>query len=334
MGGKAIKNSIRFEGYKYEMIYSQIYNKLRDAGFKNRLSLTKCYREKESHGDMDIIVCDEGNRNIAPEIIDVFFENSRFARSGNVHINGPCTSIRYEGHQVDFIITSPEDYDMTVAYYAWNDLSLLIGKIAQYAGFKYGSNGLRIKKVDSDGHVLVNHTITKDPMKALDFLGYDTERFIEGFDTLDDIYEYALSTPLACVNALLPESSNGRQRKRDSSRVNYNIFLDKLKNTDEFYDLIESYPRLEWEDRLSAIGDYFGFDKVDEIKSILKQKIVDAKMSKEIKEKFNGKIVMDELGLTGKDLGIFMSDFNSKFDTLADKHKYVMNNDLDTLLKN
>ena len=65
-------------------------------------------------------------------------------------LNSNVFSFELDGHQVDLIFTEKKFYESALVYFANNDFSNLIGRIAHKHGFKYGHCGLVYVMRDGD----------------------------------------------------------------------------------------------------------------------------------------------------------------------------------------
>ena len=75
--------------------------------------------------------------------------------------------------------------------------------------------------------------------QALEFLGFDSLRFAQGFNTIDDILDFVASSKYFCKDFFLFENRNHDQRKRDVKRPTYTRAL-------EYFDtLVEAKSRDE-----------------------------------------------------------------------------------------
>ena len=91
--------------------------------------------------------------------------------------------------------------------------------------------------------------------QALEFLGFDSSRFAQGFNTIDDILDYVASSKYFCKDFFLFENRNHDQRKRDVKRPTYTRALEyfdtlvEVKSRDEVTrafkaDVTKKYPSI------------------------------------------------------------------------------------------
>ena len=72
--------------------------------------------------------------------------------------------------------------------------------------------------------------VTKDFDKALKFLGFDVERFKQGFNNMNEVFEFVVSSTFFNKDAFLFENRNHKARARDKKRSNYLAALEYFKN--------------------------------------------------------------------------------------------------------
>lgn len=296
MGGNAIGNVRRYQAQEYHVLASTVTAKLRSMFPGHRLDIIKSYREKESFGDLDILIesFDFGGINWRSLLTETF-------DSRQVVSNGHTHSLEYQDFQVDLILMPTFNYDSALSYYAWNDLGNLMGRIAHKLGFKYGHEGL-VYVFRENNYEFGQIIVTKDPAKICQFLGYDPITFLHGFNTKAQIFEFATSTPFFNKDIFAYENRNHQARVRDKKRANYREFLDWIQ-----YRSLPAYP---W-DELTELGGRLPktkfLDRAFEMFPTFKEKhesmLVDFHRWKEARERFNGKIVSGVTGLQGKELG-------------------------------
>jgi hypothetical protein len=91
--------------------------------------------------------------------------------------------------------------------------------------------------------------------QALEFLGFDSLRFAQGFNTIDDILDFVASSKYFCKDFFLFENRNHDQRKRDVKRPTYTRALEyfdtlvEAKSRDEVTrvfkaDVAKKYPSI------------------------------------------------------------------------------------------
>ncbi len=298
MGGNALKIATRrYSKQEYYNILPEIESLAKQIF--DEVCITKCYSDKDSFGDIDVLcLSDDLGINLFDKINEVFKPTEIFR-------NTNMWSFDYKEIQVDFILTSRENWETSKIYYSYNDVCNLIGKIAHRFGIKFGYKGLVwVGFIPQKTEII----LTKDHNKILEFLGFDSKAFNIGFKTLEEIFNFIIESKYFNPVYFDLDLHSSSVRDRDIKRVNYQLFLQKiepLKNKDYLF----LHPTKDY--YLGLIDHYFpGFLK--QYSDIFRKKEVDA----EVKKIFNGNIVKHLYGndflRLRKDLEIFKNSFDSK----------------------
>jgi hypothetical protein len=318
MGGLALKNTFtrRYQRDEYNLLEEEVFGIVRKT-FK-RCDTPRFFASKESFGDMDLIVSmeDFDIKNVRKYIEDTFNPNEIFH-------NGHCYSFDHKELQIDFICVPAEDYDSNYHYLAFNDLGNFIGRIAQSMGLKYGQEGLWYNHFHNDqkvGKVM----ISKDYPKIFEFLGLSYDKWIEGFDSLEEIFEYIIQSPNFDSLMYQMSSLNKVNRERNLKRKSYVSFLEYIE---ENYPNVFG-PEFYKDEILKDVSKVFDCDVFTEIKryeyEYAKRGYVSAK--------FNGGLVIKRYGVTGKELGDAMSKFKDIINLRKTGYDdYIINRDIDIL---
>ena len=200
------------------------------------------YRSKESFGDCDLLTT----------ATDEAFEKSLskdFALLGKKK-NGSVTSYalkygNFPPFQFDLIKAKEDSFKFHYNYLSYNDLGNLIGRVAAAFGFKFAHDGLhilawydhkgeersvaRVKengKTNDHAEYKMEKLFISNFDQALEFLGFDSSRFAQGFDTIDDILDFVTNSKYFCKDFFLFENRNHDQRKRDVKRPTYTKALE------------------------------------------------------------------------------------------------------------
>ena len=254
----------------------------------------KYTKNKESFGDLDIIVSNEHTQ----DCIDILnYEQFKSSKNSNV------LSFLYEDFQIDLIFVNPEILPYAVEYYSWNDIHNLIGKLAKKAGFKHGQNGLeyviRDQSLNSDGRLLDEIFLSNDPYLILKILELDVDRYKAGFENVTEMFEYVATSPYFNPHFYQLSELTNKDRVRDRKRVNFQLFLDWCETLE--MDLDDKFI-ISKEHRY--ILPHIWFTSLpDKVRQVYKEK---ARLDF-IKSKFNGSLIMTWIPrLKGKELGQFM----------------------------
>lgn len=293
MGGNCLKNieTRRYTADEYYKIRCRVTDRLESLFPLCRIHVLRAYRNKESYGDMDVLIDSKFlPQNYVEEILEEF--------GCNDHVkNGNCLSFDYRQFQIDLIATKPEEFNTSKEYYAWSDLGNLLGRIAHSMGLKLGHDGLSYNwRIDT--YQFKNEVLLTEFKDILPVLGYSWERYKKGFDTLQDIFEFVVSSPFFNKDIFMLHNRNNAARTRDRKRKTYMEFLKWLETRDD----LESYPKAAHKDDWLP----FLFSRIKGFEETYQRVKIEWNNAVEYKRKFNGDIVKEYTGLEGKELGVFM----------------------------
>lgn len=313
MGGKALtKPSTRLSKSEYDALLPIVLSKLTDYQVKPSLS----YFDKQDFGDLDLLF---SSTNFNP------FTVAKLLNATEVIRNNDVTSIGYKVNdsifQIDLIKVSPKSFDFAYHYFAFNDLGNFIGRIAHKFGFKFGHNGLVYQLFDPvrPTHLITEFLVTTSFKEALTFLEFSYEKYEQGktggFKTLTDIFNFVIDNPFFNRDIFLLENRNAKARMRDTKRQSYMSFLKYIGNHTDGFDY-SSVPNLKNQKLVEA------FNLFPEFKIQYDEQLQQYAIQQQIKEKFNGKIVMDVTGMLGKELQGFITSFKNN---VPNFNEYVLN---------
>jgi hypothetical protein len=226
MGGSALKNfpTRRYQKEEFSLVQERVLQLLRSVNIDAAPLLY--YREKETFGDLDVLVRWDKDVNLAITSILKLFRPQDF------FINNAVLSLNVEELQVDFIITSSFTFPTSYHYFAYNDLGNFMGRIAKEVfDVKYGHDGLHAN-VKIGSNVIDKLEVSRDSKKIFEFLGFDYRRYMQGFDTLDDIFNYVINSLYFHPSYFALDKLNHINRTRNRKRANYSLFLEKIKDYD------------------------------------------------------------------------------------------------------
>lgn len=315
MGGTALKiaKTRRYEKDEFVKVTNELSSILSKYG---QFELTKSYKSKDSFGDADFLYKDEGLK-IYDLIKEVFNPTEIF-------VNTSVYSFDYKELQVDIIKIREDNWESAVTYYSYNDINNLIGKIARGFGLSWGFDGLKYKLFTKNRNLLGTIYLTKDKDRAFSLLGFDPKKFDDGFEDLEDMFNYIVSNKYYDKDQFLFEKQTKVNRDRDKKRKTYNNFLEFTKNIESKYTFF-----MNSDAYLSKIDDNFeGFkDKYNEIVSKNDNFV-------KSKEKINCK-VLKELYFTDMPypkIAKMIKDLKEKLG--EDYHTFIINTDIDLIIKN
>ncbi len=268
--------------------------------FERGIHIVRAYHSKQDHGDMDILLQNDGTLgNIAQKLQDYF-------KPGQMKCNGGVYSFDYEEFQIDVILCNPEDWDTSIAFFDYDPSGNLMGKIAHKFGLKYGFKGLVYPYRTIDGVEFGDIVISKDNRKVFGFLGFDYDRFLAGFNTKQEIFDYVVDSKYFDPQNFLMENLNHIDKKRNKKRPTYQEFLSYInaevesgrkwnqtfaKNKEEYVPLIDlAFPEANL------------YDEIERYKELDRRRLV-------VHQKFNGDMLNSKYGIGGEELGAFITGF-------------------------
>lgn len=262
----------------------------------------RCYRTKEDHGDLDILIkVDQEylNKNInLSDYIQKHFQPQV------IHNNGGVLSFDYNNFQIDFIPISESNWEIAQIYFSYDPLGNAMGKTFHKLNLSYGWDGLKYKYRNFNGKNSHDIIVSKDPRKIFEFGGYDYDRYLEGFDTMEEIFDFIISGKYFNVDIFKMKNLSATDKKRNRKRKSYHKFLEYIK----IFEIESQYHFPENKDLyLPIIDSYFPeANLLNKIKELDKENMI----NRQISEKFNGRLIMNWIpGLKGKELGNIIKKF-------------------------
>jgi len=301
MGGKAIKKveTRRYTRKEFEDLRGRIKWFSRYSG--GRVHIVDFFFEKDSFGDVDVLV-----EMTHPEAAENILKN---VAHNEVVRNGTVISFDINGNfQCDLIKVPTEDWDFAKAFYAYNDLGLILGRMARRLGFTYGFDGLKYKVYSEDKTTKLGEIfLSKNPKEAFELFELDWTEFEKGFNNMDEVFDYVFKSRFATQKIFERNFQNSANRRRDAKRPSLELIENYVeKNKDRIpYDVDESF--------------------LDGVLDMLNQKFPKAKLKytiwkmnkeyereKEAAEIFSGADAMECVkGLEGAELGKMLNGFKS-----------------------
>jgi len=318
MGGNALKkygiNTERKSTEEFLKISNFFKNKIKNE-LKLETHITKFYRNKKEHGDIDILIRLDKNYDLKEYIQENI-------KTKAIHQNSEVISFEYNNFQIDFISIKPENWDTARCFFDWDPTGNLMGKTAHVFGLKYGFDGLTMHISGNNSRSKSKIIISKNNKDIFNFLGYDYSRYLKGFNTKKEIFDWVINSKYFDSDMFEFKNLNYIDRKRNKKRTTYNEFLSYIKTIPKKKINFKSK-----KDYIDYIIDYFPNVNLQFEFNKIKKK--DIKI-KEINKKFNGDIIMNKYNwLKGEKLGKIMSQFKKNFN---DFDKYIINNSVNKIM--
>lgn len=325
MGGNALSfESSRLDKADYERVEKSVVQRLRAALPDCRVGAIEAYREKPSFGDLDVLVSSLGyDPFVAARAIDaVEVVRNGPVTSVGVAIDPQIGAVNGNVFQVDFISIAPESFSYGFQYFRMNDAGNLFGRIAHKMGLVHGHAGLSMMLRDGD-HKFGEIELTRDYAKALAFMGYESKAFLDGLDTLPEMFDFVASTPFFNPTIYLLENRNNASRIRDRKRPTYNAFLKWCEERAGLGAYDHGRDKSIWHARIQTHFPHFAQEHALALAALERNRAAQAR--------FNGAFVSQASGLTGKELGGLMQRIRGEFEGDALKSFVLLASDQDLL---
>ena len=323
MGGNLLKTwnlpEKRIPTDEYNQIKNELINKFRSDGKCNRpvprpfVQVAPSIRDKETHGDLDIII----GRFADVDIHLLWKDESDFGKYLEKEFgykpfkNSNVYSFPYQGFQVDVTFHPMNDFYMAVDYSSWGDLGNIMGRVFHKMGLHFGHTGLsfwirqglfdaNVQWSDSD-HIYHKTVLTTNMKEICEIGGFDYERWGKGFDTEKDAFDFVINSKHFNKELFALENLNHTNRTRNRKRGMYMRFIEYVANCDKVgspfrskheYSLIMQCKYSQLQRNINNFRLVYEVDKV-------------------VKEKVNGKLVAEWCNLSESDgpmIGKIMSE--------------------------
>jgi len=285
MGGRALKKTFtrRYEKEEYHQLCEELLPKLAEI-FDTEVSLVESFKHKETFGDMDVLVLGRRDNNKVKEILIKAFNPP----PGQIYCNIHVVSFEHKELQIDLIFTKESQWESSKLFFKYGDLGNLLGKMYHKINLKYGFEGLKmvIRDLD-DTKKLGEFIISTDGEKIFEFMGLSWDRYLQGFDNEQEIFDYIIQSRFFDPEAFKFENLNHINRKRNRRRKGYGEFVKFVEEAN-----IKSNYTFDETDKtkhIQEIEEYFDVKITDEINRLQQAE----KLRQEIAGKFDGRKVME-----------------------------------------
>jgi hypothetical protein len=313
MGGKLLSvwnlPEKRMPNSDYIRLKDSLVNKLQNDHnftllYNLKIGVAPCIRSKMDHGDLDIIV----GTNYSNTGLDKFtprwkghaefreYIKSEFGYAP--HQNTNVFSFPVEGFQVDVTFVPREEYDMSISYCSWGDVSNLVGRVFHRMGGHYGHTGLsfwirqglfdgNIEWSDSD-HIYEKCILSRNVEEIFKIGGFDFKRWQRGFDTEEDAFDFVVNSEYFDSSLFDLENLNHTNRTRNRKRGMYMRFIEYIgnKNVKNKAFLPKGTYSLILQNKFPVL------------RNAISQYRLQYEIDKNIKGKVNGKLIMEWLNTT------------------------------------
>ena len=318
MGGNLFKLG-RIPKEEYLVIEQEIraYLDQKWAGFYR---IPRYYTEKPDFGDLDIIFSQDAIIKNWLETRQEIMNDLGITQSKSA---GSVFSTVYKNFQVDYFLVQSQYLESTYNFLSFNDLGNLLGKIFRRFNLKYGDRGLVYVFRREDGHYKKDLKVSTDFQKICAFLELDYQQWMNGFGTLEAMFEWVIASKYFSVKPYQKQQESDTMKKRAKNRPTVERFLKFIseKNIQKTFEYLP-----DKEDYITFIDSFF--PEAELLNQIRLEQEAEAK-AMEINQKFNGKIIMSlRPELEGKVLGDFIVDFKGSF---SDFDSYILSSSEDEI---
>jgi len=272
-------------------------------------------RLKESHGDLDIIIGVDNFSGQKSNILSVIYEQFGIA---NPHINTNVISFPVNGFQVDATCVPSEYFHTTYHFTSWGDLSNLVGRTAHKLGLVLSHEGLKyyvreslfnpsLRWSDND-HVLEEIIVSKNWRFILNVLGYDVNRWSDGFDTQEDVYCWIAESRYFDPDIFKFENLNHINKTRNRKRPMYAGFVEWCEQNSWKYKKYHFESKPYYLPKWCKIFPKSGIpERINNCRRQYKERVL-------VKSKVNGMLIKEWFSLdNGKDNGKLIGNMVAKF---------------------
>jgi hypothetical protein len=318
MGGNALKlkglSPKRINDHEMEKLITHISTTLVEKKIFKWILPTKSYGQKIDHGDLDLI----GELNSKGDKYPPWhLEAQKALDSKAIYWNKPVASLEFKGYQIDLTGRTGKEKALThLDFSHYSPLGNILGRLIRKTGAKWGINGLeyQVKEKDTpESQVIRTLTLSDDINQILKFCGLNPKTWHEGFNTQEEIFDYACQSHLFNKDIFKIENLNHTHRKRDRTRQDYHHWLLHIaspKIANKTLWKIKETP-LEYTQRIQNFQTLINqeFPKLKLLNQIHSSRKENELIKSQKEEKFNGELISAWTGQTGKELGDLIKGF-------------------------
>lgn len=351
MGGNAlngVRETRRYQAAEYFELMPDVIARARSiVGVGANVAVVPAYRAKESFGDMDVLVdVTHGSAHAFRQSLGTAFATDYVVTDGtrenqldvaeddpvadktaeDIANSGRAFSLAYKDLQIDVIPLPTESFHATLSYYSYNDCGNLLGAIVGAFGFKLGHQGLTFQ-FKHGTFQFAELVVARDWRQVLPAFGWDYETWAQGFEDLESIFKFVVTSPFFNKEVFQLTNRNARNRVRDRKRSTYSGFLAWLEEQPE-----GSLPMYDFKRPSSELFDLM-FERLRPtgFTEQFRQTERDFAEWQLAKARFNGQTVAVLTGLEGKALSLFMETLRNEFPSPEAFRKWVAGNSAETV---
>ena len=291
MGGNLFKLG-RLPRAEYRALEEELRGYL-DERLGDLYRIPRYYSEKPDFGDVDIIVSGAAVETSWPDLREQIRQDLGIEQWTS---NKSVFSTVYRNFQVDFFLRPEKYFIATYNFLCFNDLGNILGRIFHRMNLKYGEQGLQYVYRRAEGNYRNDLDVSLDIDRILTFIELDSSDWHRGFDTLEQMYQWAMTSPYFSTAPYTDPGSRTRSRTRQRTTMKRLVEWIEKNNIEQNCTYKETY--------LPEV--YAAFPEAD-LESALALEEARAARVKVIRGKFNGRLVSALFpDLQGQRLGEFI----------------------------
>ncbi|KAF8517433.1 hypothetical protein BU17DRAFT_49889 [Hysterangium stoloniferum] len=324
MGGKAFLDTM--EGATFPRMDTQTYQRLKA---RHLGEIKRVYRlvdsprevpEKADHGDIDFIVCSPIIEADRSEVLKTATGATHSMKNGSSYnlailLDGEDVSQAY--YQVDVNECENEvAWEQMLSFQSYGDLGMILGLLARANGLTLSLHGLKVWDIPhSSEYQLGPFLVSASFPDILLFFGLDIKPWRDGFPTVHSIFQWVASSHWFDCRFI---TDNPSRQHRRADRKMYRGFLAWVHEQRDA--LVEQTSNAAGHNEADAVpsdnagvkGALIFFGKTLEYDDIIAKE----RRRRDVKDKFNGHLVMEWTGLRGKQVKLLMDEVRKYLDAV------------------
>ena len=309
MGGNIFKNGStrRMTAAEFDNIQKTFSGRLKAALPYTHFEVLKAYGDKPDFGNLSIFALSDGpstNEQVLAFMRDCLVD-------GKPAINGNRVSIPFMGIQTDVTLLSADSYRFALNYHAFNGMGGLLGRVAHSLGLTLRDDGMVYKLFDDD-QAVAEISVAVTWQQALMLLGYSYGRWCDGFASLDEVFAFVASSEF-----FDPAMFMDVEAVVDGDRPTVvQLFAQYLQAASRPAGKVPTKTLEVLFDRIPGFCDSYT--------DVSGQWTAHKAQQKVISTKFNGHLVQEWTGRSGRELGNLMQLITKTFGSKEDLGLWVL----------
>ncbi len=277
MGGNALKNVRRMDAARYEWIKEKVLGEL-----------SHCYESvlvpfevpgKVEHGDLDVLCLPRSSMPLDASLHPK-------SRSEECVSNGHVLCFEYDGHQIDIIhVNSMEELLFAQLFYSYGDTGMILGMLCKRVNLVLTDRQLSVRVPEPYADCKIH--LSSNVSDVLQFLGLSEKRWKLGFREKHEIYSWIAESRFFCPSIFYSTHCSSKKKERPM----FGGFVKFCETVGAPEPVVS--PSQVYTEAMTFFGKSRDHDAL----------IARREKEDRVKNKFNGKLVMEWTGASGKDVG-------------------------------